>query len=144
MFTVQVVKKQYNSLFVLGVVRGQVVPNFLTIIKLADHQLGSGEDNLIEFGNESEEICVERDAGSDALMEVLDVIIGLEDVHVHRETFRPDFLYPEANDVTVVEDDELSAGCWIHNTQNSLPHQRALDWDFVGGQETQGQIPSEN
>ena len=115
----------------LGVVRGQVVPNFLTIIQLADHQLGSGEDNLIEFGNESEEICVERDAGSDALMEVLDVIIGLEDVHVHRETFRPDFLYPEANDVTVVEEQELSAGCRVHHTQDSLPHQSTLDGYFV-------------
>ena len=86
---------------------------------------------MIELGNESEEICVESDPGSDAVMKVLDVIVCLEHVHVDREAFRPDFLHPEADDVTVVEEQELSAGCRVRHTQDSLPHLRALDGNFV-------------
>ena len=115
----------------LGVIRGQVVPHFLSVIDLADHQLGSGEDDLIKLRNESEEIRVESDPGSDAMMKVLDVVICLEDVHVDRDTFGPDFLHPEVHDVTVVEEQELSAGCRVHHTQDSLPHQTALDGNFV-------------
>ena len=77
-------------------------------------------------------------------MEIFDVVICLVRMHVHGETFRPDFPNPKSNDVAVVEDDELSPGSWILNCTDSLPHSRALNWDLVGGQEAQSQITTKN
>ena len=128
----------------LGVIRGQVVTDFLTVIDLPDHQLCSREDNVVELRNEAEEIGVESDAGSDAKMEVLDVVICLEHVHVDGKTFWPDFPHPKSNDVAVVEDEELSAGCRILNCSNSLPHSCALNGDLICRQEAQCQIATKN
>ena len=135
---------QNRSPFVLGVVRRQIVPDLLAGIDLPDHQVGSGEDNAVQLGNEPEKIRVESDPGTDPTVEVLDVIVRFKNVHVHRETFRPDSLHPEADDVAVVEEEELFAGSRIHHTPDSLPHLSALDGDFVRWQETEGQIATEN
>ena len=112
---------------------GKVVPHFLPSLELPDHQRCSRENDRVEFRDEAEEIGVEGNPESDATMKVLDVIVGLVDVHVHGETFRPDFPDPKSNDVAVVEDDELSPGSWILNSSDSQPHSSALNWDLVGG-----------
>ena len=116
----------------LGIIRGKVVPDLLANIKLPDHQRCLRKNDRVEFRDEAEKIGVESNARSDATMEIFNIIVCLEDVHVDGETFRPDLLHPKAHDVAVVEEDELSAGCWILNSSDSLPHSGALNWDLIG------------
>jgi hypothetical protein len=129
---------------VLGIIRGQVVPDLLAMSELPDHERCSRKNDRVQFRDESEEIGVEGDLASDATVEILNVIVRLEDHHVDGETFRTDFLDPKSHNIAVVEEEELSAGRWILYSLDSLPHAGALKWDFVCWQQAQCQITTKN
>lgn len=123
---------------------GKIILHLHPLIKLTNHSLCSAEDNVVELRNESKEVGVEGNFVFDALVEVFNVVVGLESVAENREPFRPDFSHPKSNDVTLMKDEQLSACRGIQNSPNSGLHPIALDWDFIGRKEAKGKIPPQN
>ncbi len=88
----------------LGVVRREVILDFDALVDLSHQPLRPCEDNVVQLGNEAEEVSVESDSVIDPFVEIFHVVVGLESVHVHGEALRTDFLNPEANYVALVKD----------------------------------------
>jgi hypothetical protein len=122
----------------------QIVNDFDTRFDLPNHSVCSREDNVVELRNKTEKIGVEGHTLSDAKMEILNVIVGLESVHVHRDALGTNFFYPEADNVTLMEDQELATGSWIQNPSDALLDQATLNWYFIGGKKAQGKITTQN
>ena len=100
----------YNLRLVLRVVRGELVLHLLSTVDLTHHPFSTGEDNVVEFRDESEEVGIERDSVTDPAMKRLNIICSLEGVAVDAETFRADLPDPKINDVRFVEDEHLAPG----------------------------------
>ena len=94
----------------LRVVRGELVLHLLPTVNLTHHPFSTGEDDVIQFRDESEEVGIERDSVADPAMKRLHIICGLERVAVDAETFRADFPHPKVYDVRFVENEHLSPG----------------------------------
>lgn len=94
----------------LRVVRGELVLHLLPFVDLAHHPFSTGEDNVVKFSDESEEVRIESDPVSDPAMKRLHIIGSLECVAVDAETFRADFPDPKIDNVGLVEEEHPLPG----------------------------------
>ncbi len=93
-----------------GLVRSDVVLDLFSAFELPDETIGPDEDNVGEFRGKPEEVRVERNSLPNCAVKPFAVVVCLMRMHIDRDAFRSHLLHPEADNVGLVEDQQLAAG----------------------------------
>lgn len=137
-----IIKK--NLRLVSGNVFSEVIFDLLSMLNLTDHSCCASEDDFLELVDESEEIGVVGDSGTNFVVKTFTIIIGLVAVQEDGKTLRPDFEDPEANDVAFMKDEKFPASRNIDECLNAPADADTFGDDFIRRQQAEGKVTAQD